>query len=136
MNVWTIAHIAARILFGAFFVMSGVNHFTRTKQLAEYARAVGNVPAASLAVLGSGVLLLAGGAAILLGYHPRIGALLLFIFLVPAAFMMHAYWKVSDPMQKAGETAQFWKNISLAGAALYIVGDPNWPWPAALGNLF
>jgi putative oxidoreductase len=130
MNVWTIAHIAARILFGAFFVMSGVNHFTRTKQMAEYARAVGNVPAASLAVLGTGVLLLAGGASILLGFHPRIGALLLFIFLVPAAFMMHAYWKVADPMQKAGEMAQFWKNIS------YIVGDPNWPWPASLGNLF
>jgi putative oxidoreductase len=136
MNVWTIAHIVARILFGAFFVMSGVNHFTRTKQMAEYARGVGNVPAASLAVLGTGVLLLAGGASILLGYHPRIGAALLVLFLVPAAFMMHAYWKVADPMQKAGETAQFWKNISLAGAALFIFGDPHWPWPASIGNLF
>lgn len=136
MDVWQIAHIVARILFGAFFVMSGVNHFTRTKQMAEYAKGVGNVPAASLAVLGTGVLLLAGGASILLGYHPRIGAALLVLFLVPAAFMMHAYWKVADPMQKAGETAQFWKNISLAGAALFIVGDPNWPWPASIGSLF
>ena len=136
MDVWQIAHIVARILFGAFFVMSGVNHFTRTKQMAEYAKGVGNVPAASLAVLGTGVLLLAGGASILLGYHPRIGAALLVLFLVPAAFMMHAYWKVADPMQKAGETAQFWKNISLAGAALFIAANPNWPWPASIGNLF
>jgi len=136
MDVWQIAHIVARILFGAFFVMSGVNHFTRTKQMAEYAKGVGNVPAASLAVLGTGVLLLAGGASILLGYHPRIGAALLVLFLVPAAFMMHAYWKVADPMQKAGETAQFWKNISLAGAAFFIAANPNWPWPASIGNLF
>ena len=81
-------------------------------------------------------LLLAGGLSILLGYHPRIGALLLFIFLVPTAVMMHPYWKVADPMQKAGEMAQFWKNISLSGAALFIAADPNWPWPASIGNLF
>jgi uncharacterized membrane protein YphA (DoxX/SURF4 family) len=135
MDIWQIAHVVARVVFSAFFVMSGVNHFTRTKQMAEYAKAVGNVPAASLAVLGTGVLLLSGGASILLGFHPRIGALLLFIFLVPTAFMMHPYWKVADPMQKAGEMAQFWKNISLSGAALFISADPNWPWPASIGNL-
>jgi hypothetical protein len=38
-------------------------------------------------------------------------------------------------MQKAGEMAQFWKNISLSGAALFIAADPNWPWPSAIGDL-
>lgn len=136
MDVWQIAHVVARVVFSAFFVMSGINHFTRTKQMAEYAKAVGNVPAASAAVLGTGVLLLFGGLSILLGFHPRIGAALLIVFLVPTSFMMHAYWKIADPMQKAGDMAQFWKNITLAGAALFIMADPNWPWPAALGNLF
>lgn len=134
--VWPIAHVVARILFGAYFIMSGINHFTRTKQMAEYAKAVGNVPAAPVAVMGTGLLLLLGGLSILLGYHPRIGAALLVVFLIPTAFLMHPYWKVADPMQKAGETAQFWKNITLAGAALFIMADPNWPWPAALGNVF
>ena len=70
MDVWQIAHVVARVVFSAFFVMSGVNHFTRTKQMAEYAKGVGNVPAASLAVLGTGVLLLAGGLSILLATTP------------------------------------------------------------------
>jgi len=133
MDVWQIALVVARIVFSAFFVMSGINHFTRMKQMAEYAKAVGNVPAAPAAVMGTGVLLLAGGLSILLGFHPRIGALLLVVFLVPTSFMMHAYWKIADPMQKAGDMAQFWKNLSLAGAALFIAADPHWPWPWTIG---
>ncbi len=133
MDLWHIAHVVARLLFGAFFVMSGVNHFTRTKSMAEYAKAVGNLPAPAIAVMASGVMLLAGGASIIVGFHPRVGALLLFVFLVAAAFTMHRYWLVADSMQKAGESAQFWKNISLAGAALLIAADPHWPWPYAIG---
>lgn len=69
----------------------------------------------------------------LLGFHPRIGAALLVAFLLPAAFIMHAYWKIQDPMQRAGDAAQFWKDIALAGASLYILADPHWPWPWAIG---
>lgn len=133
MDVWQIVHVVARVVFSSFFIVSGINHFTRTKQTAEYAKAIGNVPAAPVVVIGTGVLLLAGGLSILLGYHPRIGALLLVVFLVPTSFVMHAYWKIADPMQKAGDMAQFWKNITLAGAALFIAADPHWPWPLTIG---
>jgi uncharacterized membrane protein YphA (DoxX/SURF4 family) len=41
-------------------------------------------------------------------------------FLVPAAFKMHNYWAVADPMQKGVERAQFMKNLSMTGAALML----------------
>jgi len=136
MSLDQVAQLLGRVVFSAFFIISGVNHLLKTKQMAEYAKTAGNVPAPAVAVVLTGLMLLGGGLSLLLGYHPRIGSLLLFVFLVPTAFMMHQFWKVSDPMQKAGEMAQFWKNITLAGAALYIASNPHWPWPMALGNIF
>jgi putative oxidoreductase len=133
MDVWQIAHVLARLLFSALFLRSAYSHLTKIKMMAGYAKSVGNVPAPEAAAVVTGVMLLGGGLSILLGFHPRIGAALLFVFLVPTAFTMHAYWKLTDPMQKAGDSAQFWKDISLAGAALFIVADPHWPWPWAIG---
>jgi len=36
-------------------------------------------------------------------------------------------------MQRASDEAHFWKDIALAGAALFIVADPRWPWPWSVG---
>jgi uncharacterized membrane protein YphA (DoxX/SURF4 family) len=134
MDLEQIAHLLARVLFSVYFIGSGVRHLTRTKSYAEYAKAVGNVPMPTAAVIVTGLMLLAGGLCILLGWHPRVGALLLVAFLIPVAIIIHHYWTYADPMQRAGEEAQFWKNITLAGAALYIAAKPHWPWPYALGE--
>jgi len=132
-SVWDILHLIARVLLSAMFIRSGYQHLTRSKPMAEYAKAVGHIPAPQLAVVVSGLMLLLGGAGILLGFHPRIGAALVFIFLVIAAFTMHRYWEITDPMQRAGQDAQFWKNLTMAGAALWIVANPGWPWPWTVG---
>jgi putative oxidoreductase len=111
--------LIGRILFSAIFVMSGLSHLTQTGPMAQYAASKG-VPAPKLGVLASGVVILAGGLSILLGYEPRIGAILIVLFLVPTALIMHGFWGVQDPMQKQVEMAMFMKNISLAGGALMI----------------
>lgn len=133
MDIWQVANVLGRLLFSALFLRSAYNHFTKVRMMAGYAQAVGHVPFPEAAVVVSGVMILLGGLSILLGFHPRIGAGLLFLFLVPVAFIMHGYWRVQDPAAKAGDAAQFWKNIALAGAALLIVADPRWPWPWAIG---
>ena len=55
-----------------------------------------------------------------LGIYADLGALLLAIFLIPTAFMMHNFWKESDATAKMNETIAFFKDLSLAGAALII----------------
>lgn len=133
MDAEQVGHIAGRLLFSIFFIGSGVRHFTQTKAFAEYAKAVGNVPLPRVAVIVTGLMLLAGGFSILLGWHPRIGAALLAAFLIPVAILIHHYWTYSDPMQRAGEEAHFWKNITLAGAAIFVASNPHWPWPWTIG---
>jgi len=73
-------------------------------------------------VLLGGVLLLLGGLSVLFGVWPDLGALLLVAFLLPTAFLMHGFWKESDAQTRQMEMVQFFKDLSLAGAALMLFG--------------
>ena len=103
----------------AMFIMSGIQHLTKLRMMSQYA-ASQKVPAPTAAVAVTGLMLLAGGLSILLGIQVQLGTLLLVVFLVPTAFVMHRFWGIPDPMQAAVQQAHFMKNITLAGAALLI----------------
>ena len=119
--------LLGRLLFGGFFIASGINHFTNAGMMSGYAGSKG-VPAPYIAVVGSGVMLVLGGASVLLGFLPVLGLLLLIIFLVPTSVIMHDFWTVEDPQQRAAEQINFLKNIALTGAALALMyGAATWP---------
>jgi putative oxidoreductase len=111
--------LIGRILFAYLFISSGIAHFTQRKMMAQFAGAKG-VPASMAAVLGGGVLLLAGGISVLPGIWADLGALLLVIFLVPTAVLMHGFWKETEPQARMMEMTQFGKDTGLAGAALML----------------
>src|SRR5262249_30173925 len=106
-----------RTLFAAIFIMASLGHFK--SQTIGYAAAQG-VPFASILVPLSGVLALAGGLSILLGYKARLGAGLIVLFLVPVNFMMHKFWAVSDPVMAQMQQIMFMKNLAILGGALLI----------------
>ncbi len=112
--------LIGRILFVLLFLGSAFGHLTQTTAMAGYAAAKG-LPQPKLAVLGSGVLILVGAVMVLLGIWMDLGALLLAIFLIPTAFLMHPFWKETEPMAKQNEMISFQKDIALAGAALLIL---------------
>lgn len=111
--------LIGRILFSALFVASALAHFTQTDAMTGYAQSKG-VPAARLAVLAGGVLLALGAVSVLFGLWPDLGALLLVVFLVPTALLMHPFWKETDAQAKVMEQTQFSKDLALAGASLML----------------
>jgi putative oxidoreductase len=111
--------LIGRVLFAGLFVASAVTHLTRTDMMAGYVESRG-LPAARRATLASGVLLLVAGLMILLGIWADLGALLLFIFLISTAFLMHAFWRESDAQARQLEVISFEKDLALAGAALML----------------
>lgn len=111
--------LIGRILFAALFLGSAFGHLTQSEAMAGYAGSKG-VPQPKLAVLSSGVLILVGGLMVLLGIWIDLGALLLVVFLIPTAVLMHAFWKETDPMAKQTEMISFQKDMALAGASLII----------------
>lgn len=112
-------YLLGRILFVMVFLGSGFGHFAQKEGMTQYAASKG-VPAPGASVLLSGAMILAGGLSVLLGVWMEIGIWLLVLFLLGAAFTMHNYWAVEDPMQKQTEQAQFMKNLSMAGAGLML----------------
>ena len=107
----------ARLLFVALFLMSAPGHFQA--QTIAYAAQQG-VPFATVLVPLSGILAIAGGLSVLLGWHARAGAWLLVAFLVPVTLAMHAFWNVSDPMMRQIQMAMFMKNVAMLGGALLV----------------
>ena len=117
--------LLGRFLFVLIFVMSGPIHFM--SQTIAYAASQG-VPLASIAVPISGVLALAGGLSILLGYRAKIGAWLIVVFLVCVTPLMHKFWGVTDPMMFQVQFAMFMKNLSMLGGALFLTQVGSGPW--------
>jgi len=109
--------VLGRFFFALIFLLAGANHFN--KQTIGYAASQG-VPLAPIAVPLSGVLAIAGGLSILLGYRAKLGAWLIVLFLVPVTLMMHKFWTVTDPMIAQLQMILFMKNVSMLGGALLI----------------
>jgi len=109
--------LIGRICLSAIFILNTPGHFT-----AGYAAmaAQAGVPAARVLVPLAGVLSLAGGLSIALGYKAKLGAWLLVVFLIPVTVTMHAFWAVGDPMMHAIQQGMFMKNVAMLGGALLI----------------
>ncbi|MCU1269377.1 MAG: DoxX subfamily [Acidobacteriaceae bacterium] len=122
--------LLGRLLFGGYFIMSGINHFKNKGQLAQYT-ATKKVPMPEVAVEASGVALIAGGASILFGVKPKLGSAALVGFLIGVSPIMHDFWKQEDPQQRTNDTVNFMKNLALAGAAMALAGVEE-PWPASM----
>lgn len=124
--------LVGRILVGGFYLMNALNHFTQVSMMAQYAGSKG-VPAPTLAVLFTGLLLLVGGASLLLGVFPKIGVAALVVFFLPVTFMMHNFWVETDPMMRMNQMIQFMKNLALMGSALMFLAIPE-PWALSVGK--
>lgn len=122
--------LLGRLIFGGFFLYNGINHLKQRKQMAQYAQ-MKHVPAPDVMVTATGVALLIGGASILLGVKPKIGALSVAGFLALVSPVMHDFWKVEDPSQRMNEMANFSKNMALLGATLALISVKE-PWPVSV----
>lgn len=119
-NILVIAyyvHIVGQVIFGGYFVWSGINHFINYKGLTGYT-ASKNVPFPAFAVFFSGGLMILGGLGVMLDIYPLIALILLVIFLIPTTFVMHAFWKDTDPQVRMSNMQNFLKNLALLGAVL------------------
>ena len=112
--------LAARFLFSMVFIVNGLmGHFGSLDAMAEYAGMKG-IPLPQVAVIITGAMMVLGGLSILLGVYVRVGALLLVLFLIPTALIMHNFWTLEEGMARMNEMAHFMKDLALAGAAFII----------------
>jgi putative oxidoreductase len=109
--------LIARIFIGFFFLWAGVTKVICWKSSAEYMQSK-KMPAS---LLPAAVLLqIIGGLSVLLGFEARVGALLLIVFIIPAAIKMHDFWNLQDPDRSIQKTL-FMKDVAVLGGLLLLL---------------
>jgi uncharacterized membrane protein YphA (DoxX/SURF4 family) len=114
-----VLYLIGRIVVFLFFLFNGINHLTRVQMMSGYAASKG-LPAPAFFVVVTGIQMIVGAVMVLLGWYLWIGALVLVLFLVPVAFIMHNFWAVEDQQMKMMEMVQFNKNLAIAGCLLMV----------------
>jgi len=82
-----------------------------------YARAKA-FPLAAFAGWPAGAYLAVAALSLLLGIWPDIGAIMVGLFVIPAALYFHNFWTVKDAAARRTEQGNFIRNVALLGAAL------------------
>ncbi|HEU4686111.1 MAG TPA: DoxX family protein [Nitrospira sp.] len=106
--------LIGRVLLGLIFLLSGISKIADAEHTQQYMIAMGMTWMTTLLYLGAIVIELAGSLSLLLGYHARIGAWLLFLFMIPTTLIFHTH--LSDQNQMI----HFLKNLSIMGGLLYV----------------
>jgi putative oxidoreductase len=124
----TYGPLVARFLITFIFLRSAITKITSFTLVAGMMAKKG-MPFAEVLLVGAIFCELAGSLMVLLGWHARIGALLLAIFLVPATLIFHNFWAI-DPAQArevANQANHFFKNASILGALVLVIAMGSGP---------
>ena len=121
------AMIAARVLIATMFLLNGLNIIGQS--LAAHELAVYGAPASLIPalILAARALQLIAGSGLILGIYPRISALALLLFLIPATIMAHSFWQsIGTPLYQV-QLINFSKNLSMAGGLIFVIATRSQP---------
>lgn len=122
-----ILSVVGRVALTAIFVSAALGkNIPNFNGVVQYMEAH-NVPSPRLLLPGAIAFLLLGGTSIILGYRARVGALLLLVFLIPTTYYFHDFWNVAGQEAEA-QTIHFMKNLSMAGAMLFLIANGSGAW--------
>ena len=113
--------LIGRVLIAAIFLVSGIAKLTDTAGTAGYMTAVG-IPNAETFAIIAGIAEIAGGVALALGFLGRLGAIGLFVFMIPTTLIFHGFWNFEGAEQKT-QMVNFMKNLAIMGGLLMIFAD-------------
>ena len=116
----------SRVLTAIIFLVNGlgiINQATAAGELVEHGVPAGVVPFLMLCARSLEVL---GGLALAFGIYPRLAAVALLAFLVPATFAAHAFWQVAGTASTV-QLLNFLKNTAMAGGLLFIAATESQP---------
>ncbi len=119
--------VLGRVMLSTIFLLSALgNKLPHFNEVAKVMTGEG-IPASRFMLAGAIAFLIAGSVSVILGYHARIGATLLLIFLVLATYYFHDFWDQTDPKDQQEQMIQFMKNLSMMGAMVLIIANGTGP---------
>ncbi|HVV88020.1 MAG TPA: DoxX family protein [Kofleriaceae bacterium] len=111
--------LIGRLLMSSIFLVSGFHKLVDPSGTIAAMSSQG-VPAPGVLLWIAAFAELAGGVALLTGFLTRLGALGLFLYLIPTTLVFHRFWDASGPMAML-QQANFLKNLTIMGGLLMLV---------------
>ena len=117
----------------AWFFLAQVSYYGGNWDATVELMTFRNIPAAPFLLLITMMLLVLGSMSLILGFHIRYGAMLLFGMTIIATTLMHDFWQIHDnPIARHADFELFARGIAIAGGLLLLVGIG--PGPLAIDN--
>jgi putative oxidoreductase len=121
------AIIAARILIALVFLINGLGIVDQSEALRELIqRGCPETIAPVLLIFGRSIEVVAGFA-LASGVYPRLAALALMVFLVPATWVGHPFWLLAGAMTYTPQLINFFKNVAILGGLLFVASIDDQP---------
>ena len=117
----------SRVLIAIVFLLNGLGIISQAmaaKELIEHGAPASLVP---ILMLGARTLEIVAGLSVAFGIYPRLAAVALVAFLVPATFIGHAFWQVAGTASFTVQLLNFFKNTAMVGGLLFIGATPSQP---------
>ena len=117
----------ARVLIAVVFVLNAIGIIDQAIPAKEMMER--GVPAAIVpwCMFAGRALELVAGFALVLGVFPRLAALALLSFLIPATLISHSFWLSVGTPAFMGQLINFSKNVAICGGLLFIGATSNQP---------
>jgi putative oxidoreductase len=120
----------ARILLSIVFLLSGVMKFAMFSQMVPLMQTKGfPLPPVSLGIAAAVEVI--GALLLITGYRARVGAWVLFVYLIPATLVFHNFWAFQG-MEQQAQMVNFLKNLAIMGGLLMIAAFG--PGKLSIGN--
>ena len=117
----TISPLLGRLALGWFFGSAAFNIVVNWNHMVAQLGAK-HIPMPPLVLVLAFVVMVMGTYSLVVGYHIRHGAVLLFALTVVGAVMLHDYWHIADPAQRRAEFEIFSRDIGISGGLLLMMG--------------
>jgi putative oxidoreductase len=111
--------LIGRILLSFMFIISGIQKIPGFSGTAAHMASHG-LPFVPLLLVLTILIEAGGGLMILLGWHARLAALVIFLYLIPVTLVFHNFW-AADAAHFEGQTINFMKNLTIMGGMLYVL---------------
>ena len=111
--------LVGRVLLALIFIIAGFGKITGFEGTVGYMQAY-HMPMTQVLAVIAIIIELGGGIMIAVGWKARWGAAAIFIFVLVASFVFHAFWTVPADQAQL-QNIMFMKNLAIMGGMLYII---------------
>jgi putative oxidoreductase len=118
---------AARVFVAVIFLANGFGIIPQAQPAKELADAGAPAALVPLLMAVARTIEIGGGFGLMLGIYPRIAAIALIAFLVPATLAGHGFWLAAGTPAYVPQLLNFLKNVAITGGLLFIAAAPEQP---------